>query len=123
RPRLGAPRPAAPSPRSARRARPPVVAQRRPGRGRAPRRGRDCRCRMGAGHRVARSRRPPVGRPARGNPVKGPLRIAVVHPFSWPEVRRGGERYLDDLVWYLTEAGHAVDVITGTTSPSFVAAR
>ena len=55
--------------------------------------------------------------------MKQPLRIAVVHPFSWPEVRRGGERYLDDLVWYLTEAGHAVDVVTGTTSPSFVAAR
>jgi glycosyltransferase involved in cell wall biosynthesis len=50
--------------------------------------------------------------------VSGSLRIAVVHPFSWPEVRRGGERYLDDLVWYLTEAGHAVDVVTGTTGPS-----
>jgi len=55
--------------------------------------------------------------------VNGSLRIAVVHPFSWPEVRRGGERYLDDLVWYLTEAGHAVDVVTGTTGPSFDAAR
>lgn len=51
------------------------------------------------------------------------LRVAVVHPFSWPEVRRGGERYLDDLVWYLTEAGHAIDVVTGTTGPSFDAAR
>ena len=55
--------------------------------------------------------------------MKQPLRIAVVHPFSWPEVRRGGERYLDDLVWYLTEAGHAVDVVTGTTGPSLVTAR
>ncbi|MGH2785977.1 MAG: glycosyltransferase family 4 protein [Actinomycetota bacterium] len=43
-----------------------------------------------------------------------PLRIALVHPFAWPEVRRGGERYLADLAWYLTRAGHRVDVITGT---------
>lgn len=41
------------------------------------------------------------------------LRIALVHPFSWPAVRRGGERYLADLTWYLTNAGHAVDVVTG----------
>jgi glycosyltransferase involved in cell wall biosynthesis len=29
-------------------------------------------------------------------------------------VRRGGERYLDDLAWYLRGAGHDVDVIAGT---------
>jgi phosphatidylinositol alpha-mannosyltransferase len=48
------------------------------------------------------------------------LRIALVHPFIWPNVRRGGERYLDDLAWYLTRAGHKVDVITGAEpgSPS-----
>jgi glycosyltransferase involved in cell wall biosynthesis len=43
-----------------------------------------------------------------------PLRIALVHPFSWPEVHRGGERYLHDLAWYLTGAGHEVHIITGT---------
>jgi glycosyltransferase involved in cell wall biosynthesis len=32
----------------------------------------------------------------------------------WPEVRRGGERYLDDLAWYLSGAGHRVDVVTAT---------
>jgi len=42
------------------------------------------------------------------------LKIALVHPFSWPEVRRGGERYLADLQWYLVRAGHRVEVITGT---------
>lgn len=47
-----------------------------------------------------------------------PLRVGLVHPFSWPEVRRGGERYLADLAWYLTEAGHVVTVITGTTGPT-----
>jgi glycosyltransferase involved in cell wall biosynthesis len=51
------------------------------------------------------------------------MRIAVVHPFSWPEVRRGGERYLDDLVWYLAKAGHDVDVVTGTTGVSYETAR
>jgi len=43
-----------------------------------------------------------------------PLRVALVHPYSWPEVRRGGERYLADLSWYLAGAGHLVEVITGT---------
>jgi phosphatidylinositol alpha-mannosyltransferase len=42
------------------------------------------------------------------------VKIALLSPWSWPEVRRGGERYLDDLAWYLRGAGHDVDVITGT---------
>jgi phosphatidylinositol alpha-mannosyltransferase len=42
------------------------------------------------------------------------VRVALVHPFAWPDVRRGGERYLDDLQWYLRGNGHDVDVITGT---------
>jgi len=46
------------------------------------------------------------------------LRIALVHPFSWPEVRRGGERYLYDLACYLDRAGHNVEVITGTSGRS-----
>jgi glycosyltransferase involved in cell wall biosynthesis len=40
-------------------------------------------------------------------------RVALVHPFSWPNVRRGGERYLHDLAWYLTSRGTHVDVVTG----------
>jgi glycosyltransferase involved in cell wall biosynthesis len=47
------------------------------------------------------------------------LRVALVHPFAWPEVRRGGERYVHDLGWYLSGAGHEVHLITGTYgSPS-----
>lgn len=42
------------------------------------------------------------------------LRIALVHPFCWPEVRRGGERLLHDLAWYLARAGHQVELITGS---------
>jgi glycosyltransferase involved in cell wall biosynthesis len=45
------------------------------------------------------------------------MRILLVHPYSWPEVRRGGERYLADLAWYLDQAGHAVTVVTGTEGP------
>ncbi|MEA3077465.1 MAG: hypothetical protein QOF60_2373 [Actinomycetota bacterium] len=40
------------------------------------------------------------------------MRIVVVHPHSWPNVRRGGERYAHGLVRYLVEAGHDVDFVT-----------
>lgn len=40
-------------------------------------------------------------------------RVALVHPFSWPNVRRGGERYLHDLAGYLTAHGTSVDIVTG----------
>ena len=41
------------------------------------------------------------------------MRIAVVHPYPWPEVRRGAERYLDDLSRYLTGRGYEVTIVTG----------
>lgn len=40
-------------------------------------------------------------------------RVALVHPFSWPDVRRGAERYLHDLAWWLGTQGVAVDVVVG----------
>jgi phosphatidylinositol alpha-mannosyltransferase len=43
------------------------------------------------------------------------MRIALLHPFSWPEVRRGAERYAHDLAWWLAGAGHDVDYVTGAT--------
>lgn len=46
------------------------------------------------------------------------MRIALVHPFVWPEVRRGAERYVDDLASYLAGRGHEVEVVTGTEGPS-----
>jgi phosphatidylinositol alpha-mannosyltransferase len=46
------------------------------------------------------------------------VRIAVVHPYSWPEVRRGGERYAHDLAWWLSQQGHEVDYVTGATPRS-----
>lgn len=48
------------------------------------------------------------------------LRIALVHPYHWHDVRRGGERYFADLAWHLTTQGHEVDVVTGTWGPPSV---
>lgn len=48
------------------------------------------------------------------------LRLALVHPFHWADVARGGERYVADLAWWMTRRGHSVDVITGTTEAAAV---
>ena len=40
-----------------------------------------------------------------------PLKIAIVHPYHWEDVRRGGERYVRELAQHLAGAGHQVDVI------------
>lgn len=46
------------------------------------------------------------------------LRIALTHAFSWPEVRRGGERYLHELAAALARRGHRVHVLAGATARS-----
>jgi glycosyltransferase involved in cell wall biosynthesis len=46
------------------------------------------------------------------------LKIALVHAYTWPEVRRGGERLVDDLTAYLRGARHTVDVFCGTPGES-----
>lgn len=43
-----------------------------------------------------------------------------MHPFRWPEVRRGAERYVDDLARYLAAHDHVVTVVTGTDGPNRV---
>jgi phosphatidylinositol alpha-mannosyltransferase len=48
------------------------------------------------------------------------LRVALVHPYHWHDVPRGGERYVADLAWWLAKAGHSVDVIVGTRGPGGV---
>jgi phosphatidylinositol alpha-mannosyltransferase len=40
------------------------------------------------------------------------MRIALVHPTYWPEVRRGSERFIHDLAVYLSGRGHEVTVLT-----------
>lgn len=50
------------------------------------------------------------------------MRIALLHPYSWPEVRRGGERYARDLMWWLSSQGHDVDYVTTTPAAKSVSA-
>ena len=52
---------------------------------------------------------------------RGPLRIAITHPYSWPEVRRGAERIIVESARALARRGHDVTVLTagdaaGTTT-------
>lgn len=44
-----------------------------------------------------------------------------MHPYAWPAVRRGGERYLHDLASWLDGAGHDVRIVTsGVDGPDRV---
>jgi phosphatidylinositol alpha-mannosyltransferase len=48
------------------------------------------------------------------------LRIALTHAFCWPEVRRGGERYLHELAGALARRGNRVTILSGSRRvPSF----
>jgi phosphatidylinositol alpha-mannosyltransferase len=40
------------------------------------------------------------------------MKILITHPFCWPYVRRGSERFLDELSRYLVTRGHEVTVLT-----------
>jgi glycosyltransferase involved in cell wall biosynthesis len=46
-----------------------------------------------------------------------PLRILLSHVYAWPEVRRGGERYMHELGAALTAAGHHVTIATSSPAP------
>ena len=41
-----------------------------------------------------------------------PVRIVFTSTYSWPEVRRGGERYVHELAASLTRAGHDVSILS-----------
>lgn len=41
------------------------------------------------------------------------MKVAITTPTNWPEVRRGGERFANELAAYLAQQGHAVTVICG----------
>jgi phosphatidylinositol alpha-mannosyltransferase len=45
------------------------------------------------------------------------LRIALTHAYSWPEVRRGGERLLHEVAVTLAGRGHDVTVFTSGDQP------
>lgn len=40
------------------------------------------------------------------------MRVALLHPTFWPEVRRGAERLIHGLARWLTESGHEVTLLT-----------
>lgn len=40
------------------------------------------------------------------------MRVAITHPYSWPEVRRGAERIIVETARALTGRGHDVTIIT-----------
>lgn len=42
----------------------------------------------------------------------GVMKIAITNPTTWPRVRRGGERFLNELARYLAQKGHEVTVIS-----------
>lgn len=46
------------------------------------------------------------------------LRIALTHGYSWPEVRRGGERFLHELASSLGRRGHDVTIFAGASVSS-----
>src|SRR3989442_8069298 len=46
------------------------------------------------------------------------LRIVLTHVYAWPEVRRGGERYLHEIASGLAAAGHRVSILTTSPTPS-----
>jgi phosphatidylinositol alpha-mannosyltransferase len=45
-----------------------------------------------------------------------PVRIAITHPYSWPEVRRGAERIIVETSRALADRGHDVTVFTSGSS-------
>lgn len=46
------------------------------------------------------------------------LRIALTHVYSWPEIRRGAERYLHELAAALSDAGHDATILSTATRPN-----
>jgi len=49
------------------------------------------------------------------------MRIALLHPTYWPEVRRGAERLAHDLASWLAGAGHDVTILTTHRAPTSTA--
>ncbi|MDE3165875.1 MAG: glycosyltransferase family 4 protein [Acidobacteriota bacterium] len=41
------------------------------------------------------------------------MRIAIANPTTWPYVRRGAERFINELAAYLAARGHEVTVVSG----------
>lgn len=76
------------------------------------------RTRIGQLSRPRRRRCPPPRTAARGALVSGAVRVALLHPTYWPEVRRGAERLAHDLALQLTRRGHEVTLLTTHDAPT-----
>ena len=46
------------------------------------------------------------------------MRVALLHPTYWPEVRRGAERLVHDLGGWLARSGHDVTILTTHRAPT-----
>lgn len=51
------------------------------------------------------------------DPSAAPLRVALLTPTYWPEVRRGGERFVHELATGLLAAGHHPRILTSHPGP------
>jgi len=49
--------------------------------------------------------------------MTGAMRVLLSHVYAWPEVRRGGERYLHELGAALVAEGHRVTIATSSPAP------
>lgn len=45
------------------------------------------------------------------------MRVALTHPYSWPEVRRGAERIIRETARALANRGHDVTILTAGSTP------
>ncbi|MEE9296594.1 MAG: glycosyltransferase family 4 protein [Phycisphaerae bacterium] len=45
------------------------------------------------------------------------MKIAITNPTTWPRVRRGAERFLNELACYLAQRGHDVTVVACKAGP------
>src|SRR5919109_2048764 len=68
---------------------------------------------------ISPSRRRRRGEPSRPAPrcSESAVRLALVHPVFWPEVRRGSERVLHDIGRGMAERGHEVTLLTSHPGP------
>jgi hypothetical protein len=46
------------------------------------------------------------------------VKLAVTHPYSWPDVRRGAERIIVETARALAARGHAVTIFTAGSEAS-----
>ena len=48
------------------------------------------------------------------------MRVVLTHPFCWPYVRRGSERFIAELAEFLTQGGHHVVTVSSKPGPKIV---